>query len=259
MRRAYGAATAVVIASLTAFGPIIAPAMGQESNARYIRVADEPQYQGKSLSYWLRVIGNRDDKMISVAFEAVRSMGPQAWPAVPELTRIVSAPFSPIRIGKDSDATIAAKLYDIEIRSEAIDVLASIGESAAPATAAIIQWAVTVRVVPEPILTRDEDERFIDLVTLDAEYRIRIIGAVAEFGRPAVPALNRLLKSSDTEKRKLAVAILGEDALTAATELMKSNSCDDKQLAVRILGDMEPFVSRVYLAEITSMVRCDAN
>jgi hypothetical protein len=259
MKRAYGAATAVVIASLMGFGPIIAPAMGQESNARYIRVADEPRYQGKTLSYWLGVIGNRNDKMISVAFEALRSMGPQAWPAVPELTRIVSAPFSPIRIGKDSDATIAAKLYDIEVRSEAIDVLASIGESAATATAAIIQWAVTVRVAPEAILTRDENERFIDLVTLDAEYRIRIIRAAAEFGKPAVPTLNRLLKSSDAEKRKLAVVILGEDALAAATELMKSDSCDDKQLAVRILGDMEPFVSKVYLAEITSMIRCDAN
>src|ERR1051326_9299769 len=129
--------------------------------------ADEPNYQGKSLSYWLNIIHERNDEMISLAFDAVRGMGPQAKAAVPELQRIVAAPFVPIRIGKDSDDAIAEKLYDIEVRSGAIDALAAIGEAASPSTDSVIAWAVTIRVVPEDILTRDEDERFIDLLSLD--------------------------------------------------------------------------------------------
>ena len=37
---------------------------------------DEPKYQGKPLTYWLKIIDDRDDEMISLAFDAVRSLGP---------------------------------------------------------------------------------------------------------------------------------------------------------------------------------------
>jgi HEAT repeat protein len=208
------------------------------------------------LVYWLKIIRNRDEKMISLAFEAIRNLGPQAAVAVPELTRTVAAPFLPIRIGKDSNEMIADKLYDIELRSEAIDALASIGEAASPATIPIIDWALTIRVVPGN-MSRDELERFMSLVTLDAEYRIRVITAVTAFGKPAVPVVVRLLKSSDIEKRKFATVILGEEALMIAEDLMKSGSCDDRQLAIAILSDMKPMVA--YLAELRQSVACEAN
>jgi hypothetical protein len=109
---------------------------------------DEPRYLGKILSYWLKTIRYRDEQTLSLAFDAIRGLGPDAWPAAPELTRIVAAPFSPIRIGKDTEEQIADKLYDIEVRAEAIDALASIGESAATATMPVIRWALTERVIP---------------------------------------------------------------------------------------------------------------
>src|SRR5262249_4858377 len=92
-------------------------------------VSDDLTYRGRPLSYWLNIIRDRDETMISLAFGAIRSLGPRAAVAVPELTRTVSAPFTPIHIGKDSDEMIADKLYDIEVRSAAIDALASIGEA----------------------------------------------------------------------------------------------------------------------------------
>ena len=58
----------------------------------------EPSYQGRSLSDWLKAIHDRDEDMMPLAFEAIRSLGPDAWAAVPELKRVVAAPFAPIQL-----------------------------------------------------------------------------------------------------------------------------------------------------------------
>jgi hypothetical protein len=221
-------------------------------------VPDDLTYRGRPLNYWLNIIRERDEKMISLAFEAIRSLGPRAAAAVPELTRTVAAPFTPVHIGKDSDEVIADKLYDIEVRSAAIDALASIGEAASPATIPLIQWALTVRVMPDYMGIGDV-ERFIDLVTLDAEYRIRVIDAVMAFGKPAVPTVVRLLKSQDAEQRKLAVLILGDEAFVIAGDKLKSRNCDDKQLGMAILSDMKPIVATAYIADLNRSLLCDAN
>ena len=68
----------------------------------------EPMYQGEPLSYWMRSIRDRDNKIV-LAFDAIRDLGPDAWPAVEELTRIVAEPFTPVRIGVDRDDLIAAQ------------------------------------------------------------------------------------------------------------------------------------------------------
>jgi hypothetical protein len=222
------------------------------------RVPGDLNYQGRPLSYWLNIIRERDEKMISLAFEAIRSLGPRAAAAVPELTRTVSAPFTPIHIGKDSDEVIADKVYDIEVRSAAIDALASIGEPASPATMTLVQWALTVRVMPGYAGIGDV-ERFIDLVTLDAEYRIRVVDAVMAFGKPAVPTVVGLLKSPDAEQRKLAVLILGDEAFALAGDMLKSRNCDDKQLGIAILSDMKPIVATAYIANLKRSLLCDAN
>jgi hypothetical protein len=129
--------------------------------------------------------------------------------AVPELTRIVAAPFDPVRIGTDSDDVIAEKLYDIELRSMVIDALVSIGPAASPSTKAVIRWALTVRAISDNRATREEEERFIDLVTLDAEYRQRIIAVTGKLGEGGLAIVAQYLKSSDPEERKFAGAILG--------------------------------------------------
>jgi len=220
---------------------------------------DQPNYQGKPLSYWINVIRDRNEEEIGTAFEAIRNFGPRAAAAVPELTQIVAAPFAPIRLGTDSDEVVADKLYDLELRSEAIDALASIGEAASPAALPVIQWALAIRVIPQSRPTREERDRFIALVTLETEYRIRVVAAVGAFGTPALPALVRLLKSGDAEKRQMAVHILGEEVLDLSADLMKSGYCDDAHLALRILDDLEPFVSKAYLSALRGMVGCDAN
>jgi hypothetical protein len=253
----------MAVLMLTGINPVFASVEESTKNEQLrmqdSRLPEQPEYQGKPLSYWLEVIRDQNEEEISLAFDAIRSMGRKAWRAVPELTRLVAAPFTPIRIGADSEEVIACKLYDIEIRSEAVDALASIGEAASPATTAVVDWALTLRVVPGEILSKDENERFIELVALDAEYRIQVSATLMRFGSANTPILLRLLKSSDIEKRQFAVVILGGDTLTVATELMNSNDCEDKELAIAILRDMAPFVSKVYLAQLSRTLVCNAD
>src|SRR5437762_11396122 len=58
---------------------------------------DEHQYLGRNLNYWMSVIRDRNQDMISLAFEAIRWLGPEARTAVPDLTALIEAPFTPIR------------------------------------------------------------------------------------------------------------------------------------------------------------------
>src|SRR5262245_66345985 len=85
-----------------------------------LRVSDrrvppnEPTYQGKTLNYWLKSIRDRNEELIPLAFDAIRALGSDARAAVPELTRVVAAPFAPIRLGIDSDEVAVAKPNDLE-------------------------------------------------------------------------------------------------------------------------------------------------
>jgi hypothetical protein len=217
------------------------------ASAEHDRFSRDPDYQGKPLPEWIRVVEARDEQRLGDAFHAMRYFGADGRSAVPALTAIVTAPFVPIRVGKDSDEVILSKLYDIELRGEAMDALASMREAAASATMPLINWAVTVRVVPSKIRTAADHERLIDLVTMDAEQRIQAIFAIAEFGEAAVPVLTDVLKSPAVEKRRLAVAALGAEALMMAGDLLKSPDCDDARLGITILTDMEAIVAGPYL------------
>jgi hypothetical protein len=220
---------------------------------------EQPIYQGQPLEYWLEAIRNRDRENLMLAFDAIRTMGEKASKAVPELTRMVSAPFHPIEIGKDSDYAVAMKLFDIAIRSEAIDTLAGMGESASSATLPVVLWALTVRVIPARIQAKDEHALFVELVALDVEYRMAVLNTIRDFGPSAIPIMLKLLKSDDAEKRKLAVVILGVDLLPIVTELLHSTDCYDEQLGVTILGDMVPLVPKAYLTQLKQMIVCQAN
>jgi hypothetical protein len=178
--------------------------------------------------------------------------------AVPELARIVAEPFKPIAIGVDSDELIASKLVDIQCRADAIDALGVIGEAAAPASAALIDWALMMRVIPPETLNRKDDKLFIDLITIDVLERMRVAGAVARFGPGSASAIAASLKSPDGERRKLAVAILNEKALPIAAALLKSGSCADRELGVAVLADMWPVAPRAHILDLREGLVCDA-
>jgi hypothetical protein len=218
----------------------------------------EPMYQGEPLSYWLRSIRDRDDKIV-LAFAAIRDLGPDAWPAVEELTRIVAEPFTPVRIGVDRDDVLAPKLLSIHLRAEAIDALTAIGDAAASSAVPLVHWALTVRVIPMNLDNVKDDELFVDLITIDVLERMRVAGAVARFGPAAAPAIVALLKSPDDEKRKLGVAILSENALPIVADLLKSRNCKDRKRGIAILADMWPVVAKEHLAELRAALVCDAD
>ena len=218
------------------------------------RLFQERTYMGKSLTFWLKALRDRNEEMISDAFNAIYSLGDDAWVAVPELSRIVGAPFEPIGIGTDSTETIASKLYDISIRSEAIEALGWIGEPAAPSTPSLLKWGLTQRMVPDYKRSSQNDELFIELVAMDTEQKMRVAGAVSRLGRNTIPAVAKMLASPDFSKRKMAIAILSQDALPVATELLRSDLCEDKRLGLRIMTDMDLVVSPVYIDELAHQI-----
>jgi hypothetical protein len=120
--------------------------------------------QGKPLSYWLSSIRDCDHKM-ELAIDAIIDLGPDAWPAVEQLTRIVAEPFVPIEIGEDRTDVIGSKQFNMHLRADAIDALAAIGEAAATSTGPLIQWALTVRFIPVNLDNLKDSELFIDLTT----------------------------------------------------------------------------------------------
>jgi hypothetical protein len=81
----------------------------------------------------------------------------------------------------------------------------------------------------------------------------------ARFGPDAAPAVVELLKSSDDEKRKLAVAILSENTLPIVAHLLKSRNCEDRHRGIAILTDMWPVVAKEHLAELKKAIDCAAN
>src|SRR5262245_66474045 len=82
---------------------VISPeAAGQKNQSDRDHLFQDRSYLGKPLTYWLQVIRDRDEEMISVAFDAVRSLGEDGWIAVPDLARVVEGHFAPIDIANDS-------------------------------------------------------------------------------------------------------------------------------------------------------------
>jgi len=252
MRRLIVTIIAVVLAAL-----IIAPLC---SGQNVPNNTPGPMYMGRPLSYWVQSIRNRDPETMDLAFDAIRDLGPAAWPAIPELVRIMKEPFDPIKLGIDGPGVILAKVRDIQLRSDAIDGLASIGDAAAPSADLLIQWALAKRVVPNRTSNNLLDKVFIDLVAMDIIERMRVAGAIAELGPGAGPAVAELVRSSDGESRKLGVAILSGGAIPIAVDLLKSFNCDDRRLGIAILIDMWPVVAKEHLTELKNTLICqDAN
>jgi hypothetical protein len=219
------------------------------------RIFQERTYQGRPLTFWLKALRNRDKEQLSNAFDAIYSLGQDAWIAVPDLAAIVGARFEPIQIGRDPEETIASKVFDVTVRSEAIETLRWIGEPAAPAAIALTEWALSRKVIPDTKRNAAGDELFVELVTMDSEQRMRVAGAVAQFGQNTFPLVAKLMSSSEPSRRKLAVAILSQDALPVAAELLRSETCGDRELGLQVLKDMSVVVESAYIDELASRIK----
>jgi len=233
--------------------PLVHQSAVQQSVAE---ASNDPIAFGKPLHYWLERLKERNPENIDIVFDALVEIGPDAAPAVPELTRIISEPFTPIEVSRNDRHQILAKLLDIHLRAGAIDSLGAIGEAAASAAHAVILWALAPRVVLGGAASGD---RFVvDLVAMDVLERMRGAGTVAQFGPDASAAVQEILESPDGEKRKFAVAILGEGALPIAADLLNSKSCDDRILGFSMLTDMWPIVAREHLSALRPVLDCAA-
>lgn len=225
---------------------------------KQINSHDDPVSLGEPLSHWLAIIRSRDPEQAELAFDAIVELGPAARKAVPELTRIVAEPFTPIRVGRDDRREVLSKLLDIQLRAGAVDSLAAIGEDAAAAAPAVIQWSLTIRVLPSDVRT-PEDAFYIELVGMDVLERMRGAGAMARFGVRAAGAVQELVESRDNEKVKFATAILSEGSLPIATSLLASESCRDRVLGLTLLADMWSVVAVEHLKALKDIVACPAD
>jgi hypothetical protein len=241
-----------LVLALTAFSSTQGAVENGDNN--HDKLFQERTYLGKPLTFWLKALRDRDEENLSDAFEAIHSLGPDAWVAVPELSRVVDAPFEPIRIGTDSVETIASKLYDITVRTEAIETLGWIGEPAAASTPELIKWGLVQRISMDFKRSPENNDIFIELIAMDAEQRMHVAGAVAQLGPDTFPLLARMLASSDASKRKLAVAILSQDALPVAVDLLHSGTCEERQLGLQILKDMDLVTARGQIDELSNEI-----
>jgi hypothetical protein len=251
MKRVFCIAVAVLVIALSA-ELSVAQILSRASNK-----PEDPVALGKPLSHWLTVIRSRDPEAVEVAYDAIVELGPAAWTAVPDLIRVVAEPFEPIRIGVDDRKAILAKLLNIHLRAGAVDSLGAIGERAASAANTVIQWALTIRVVPSAVRAQN-DAFYIGLVGMDVLERMRGAGATATFGVEAADAVQELIESGDGEKRKLAVAVINEGALPIVISLMASKSCRDRMLGLAILTDMWPVVAMDHLKSLKDVTACPA-
>lgn len=216
---------------------------------------DEPEYFGRPLTYWIDSIRARNAEM-PIAFEAMRQLGPRAAAAVPELARLFDEPFSPIRIGADNKDSMLSKLNQIQLRADAIDALAAIGESAAPAAAALVEWALTNRVILANVPEDAARRHFIDLLGVEIIERMRVAGALASFGPKAAPALEVMLTSENVDARKLAVAVMNEQAVGLAALLLKSSDCQSRKLGAAVLTDMWPVFPTAHASALKLLSQC---
>jgi hypothetical protein len=218
------------------------------------KTQQDPIAFGEPLSYWRKVIQDRNNEELELAFDAIITLGPAASAAVPELTQIVAEPFTPVRVGTDDRRQVLAKLKSILLKAAAVDSLRAIGTDAAKSAPSVIEWSLMVRVLPPE--NGEADPVFIDLVAMDVLERMRGAGAVAEFGVDAAPAVRRLLESNDPERRKFAVAILNDGSLPILSDLMKSRNCSDRMLGLSALEDMWPVVASSHLDVLLDMLAC---
>ncbi|HET9941958.1 MAG TPA: hypothetical protein VFR05_01375 [Terriglobia bacterium] len=245
----------IVAAGILAIGLASEVSAQSPRNARGTdNILEDPVSMGEPLSHWVKVIRDRNAEELGMAFDAIVELGPAASAAVPELTQIVAEPFTPIRLGSDDKREVLSKLGIILMKGDAIDGLGAIGQKAAPSARSVIEWSLTVRVLPpeDPAA----NALFIDLVTMDVMERMRGAGTVAQFGIGAAPAVQELMESGDSERRKFAVAILNEATLPIVSDLMNSGHCRDRMLGLSALTDMWPVVASSHLDALNEILAC---
>jgi hypothetical protein len=114
-----------------------------EKRSRYSSVLDDPVSLGEPLSYWLKVIRERNTEELGMAFDAIVELGPAASAAVPELTQIVAEPFTPIRLGRDDKREVLSKLRIIFMKGGCHRWSRRYRQKASPSARSVIEWSLT--------------------------------------------------------------------------------------------------------------------
>ena len=65
----------------------LAIAKDTDTPDNYSKPSGDHKYQGKTVDEWLKAIRDRDEKTMALAFDALRSLGPEAAKAVPDLMK----------------------------------------------------------------------------------------------------------------------------------------------------------------------------
>ena len=129
-----------------------------------------PSYQGKTLSEWIALTKDKDEKVRSEAAWALVRIGSEAKSAIPALTELL----------KDKDGLV---------RWAAIETLGKIGPEAKTAVPALTE------------LLKDRDD--------NVQWAAKSLGMIGPDAKAAVPALTELLKDKDVDVRWSAVMALG--------------------------------------------------
>jgi len=189
--------------------------------AEKAKLAQEPSYEGKTLSKWIALAKEKSPEQRIAAALALAHLGP---PAVPTLAELL----------KDQDAHVrgaAAKTLGNMFRYNS-GTAKQIGPEAKTALPALTE------------LLKDQHSR-VRLAAVDT------LGEIGPEAKTAVPALTELLKDTDPVVRKITADRLGwigpdaQTAVPALTELLNDKDSWVRVLAARTLANISPEVKTV--------------
>ncbi|MGO9110511.1 MAG: sister chromatid cohesion protein PDS5 [Thermoguttaceae bacterium] len=197
----------------------------------------EPTYEGKTLSQWIGLTKDKNEKVRAHAAEAL-GYSFAAKAVIPSLTELLkdkqwNVRYSACRalqyLGPNAEATVSVVMKllgdkDQRVREAAVSALGNVGPAAKAAIPAITN------------LLGDKDE----LIRADAAFALGRIGPDA---KTAIPALAKLVEEDNDTVRSsagFALGAIGPTAIPTLSELLKDKDKKTRGCAAEALGAIGP-------------------